>query len=172
MRIEISRKWEGSHRLISGVNKGTLCSLPHGHTWKVTAFFEAIAPFNLDGHSNVLILFSDLKKRWHHWIDNHIDHSIFLNSTDPLISFLQKENPQSRIVVTPGDPTTEMIACLFKAKLESFILDENFQVLCRQIHIQETATNAVTYAGNPKETLSSIKFDGPKWWNQADYSVM
>lgn len=171
MEIEITRKWEGAHRLIEGESKNSLCSLPHGHTWYVTALFRPKDNFLFNGRENLLSPFENLKSRWHYWIDQHIDHGIFLNSKDPMIEFLYAENPKSRIIKTPGDPSTEMIACLFKSKLECFLKADKVPVNCQQIKIQETPTNSVIYSGNPNLSLEAIPAQNSPWWKQADYSI-
>jgi 6-pyruvoyltetrahydropterin/6-carboxytetrahydropterin synthase len=163
-----TRKWESAHRFIAGENASTLCSQPHGHTWQVEARLVTKSPVVLDANTNTVVLFQKAKQRWHQFIDNSVDHSFMFNHQDPLLSFMLKENPQGRHMVFPGDPTTEMIAVAFKAKLESTLKDENLPLTCSSLRIQETQTNAIVFSGLSEEVLKLPGDPLHFWWNRAD----
>ena len=166
--LRFQRKWEGAHRLISGRNANTLCSQPHGHTWSVAVELELKKEVPLNGEDNVLVLFAAAKKTWHHWIDSAIDHSFFFNQRDPMLDFIVRENPQGRHVVMHGDPTTEMVAATFKAKLEAFLKAEGDLLTCRALTIFETQTNSVSLTGDPHLHLPK---GGSAWWDRADMTT-
>ncbi len=165
-----TRKWESAHRFIEGENANTLCSQPHGHTWNVEVRLTTQTPVSLNTETNTIVLFGKVKKRWHEFIDTCVDHSFMFNHRDPLLEFMKKENPLGRHFVFPGDPTTEIIAVTFKAKIEALLQDEGLPLNCASIRVQETQTNAVIFSGNPAEVLN---LPGPKsqyWWHRADMS--
>ena len=95
--------------------------------------FEPIAPFEV------------VKRRWHEWIDSHVDHTLHLGENDPLIAFFRENEPSrlKQIMTFQGDPTTEALAACFWLKLSAFIVDEKLPFSVREIRIEETPTNTV-----------------------------
>ena len=79
--------------------------------------------------------FDRVKRRWFRWIDGAVDHSFHLSHTDPLIEFFREREPEllSRLLVTPGDPTTEIRAACFKAKLSAFLSQDEPDFLCDRL---------------------------------------
>ncbi len=161
------RKFEAGHRLIEEENKNTVCVQPHGHTWQVKVYISALQKKTLDHKKNTIILFSKIKTQWHKWIDDYIDHSFIFNQRDPLLDFIRSDIPNGRHVVVPGDPTTEMIAVVLKAKLETFLKNKPFK--CSRIELNETQTNGIIFYGNPLIHLPSSKKQ--PWWLKADFST-
>ncbi|QCE34823.1 6-carboxytetrahydropterin synthase [Acetobacteraceae bacterium] len=173
--LEFTRRFAMAHRLISG--SSPCCAIPHGHNEYVTVFL-AKGPNHkgekLDGHENMLLAFAEAKSRWHHFIDAHVDHVFQLSDKDPLLNFFQKEEPErlQRIMVTPGDPTTEMLATLLLSKLNAFLKEAGGLLSAKSIHIQETPTNAVRFEGNPQDFLPNLpKKEKGYWWERADNSI-
>jgi hypothetical protein len=71
-------------------------------------------------------------------------------------------------LVTPGDPTTEIRAACFKAKLTAFLQQDEPAFTCDRLVIQETPTNAVE--------IGTDQFDrylpcGDHWWHRADETI-
>lgn len=170
------RKWEAAHRLIEGVNKNTLCSQPHGHTWNVEVEICERESQALDGGANVIAPFNEVKGMWHQWIDDHIDHGFFFNARDPMLGFILEHNPGGRHIVLPGDPTTEVIAAVFFLKLSAFLAKTQPGLRLRKLTIHETQTNSISLDGTPEELLppdlrASVR-DCPQnfWWMRADFS--
>ena len=162
------RKWEAAHRFIEEENRTTLCTQPHGHTWRVEVRLVSPTPRLMDGKSNTVELFHTVKEKWHSFIDQTLDHAFMVNHHDSLLPVLRKENPNGRFVVTPGDPTTEMLAALFKSKLDAVLASTGKNLVCSDLTIHETETNSIRFLGNPKEVLPLISNLKNPWWTRAD----
>lgn len=172
MEMIFRRKFEAAHRLIQGVNANTLCSQPHGHTWEVMVGLEHRTMKTLDGAENVLIPFAKAKGDWHRFVDGSLDHACFLGSQDPLVQFLRENNPGGRLLVTEGDPTTEILACLWMLKLTAILKSAAPELKAKWLHVQETQTNAIRITSDEAEQWLSNRSDkGPKWWARADMST-
>lgn len=171
-KLIFSRRFSMAHRLIHGPSEK--CRTPHGHNEIVRVTLGVISPGErLDGQENMHISFHQAKKTWHHFIDNHIDHALQLAHDDPLLSWFATYEPKrlQHIVVTPGDPTTELMACLLMHKLNCFLKAENQNVSCSDILIEETPTNSVSFSGNPKNAIPHTKKDKSFWWQRPDMSI-
>ncbi|MEO0326878.1 MAG: 6-carboxytetrahydropterin synthase, partial [Myxococcota bacterium] len=70
-------------------------------------------------------------------------------------------------VVTPGDPTTELLAALLMAKCQAILDDEGLPLRCGRVDLEETPTNTVRFAGRPEEVLPQRE----GWWTRADGST-
>jgi len=163
--LQFERRYSMAHRLLSGA--APRCSVPHGHNEVVTVDIVANNERPLDSDTNMLAEFSVVKKRWFNWIDKHVDHSFQISDTDPLIGYFREHEPETlmRCLITPGDPTTEIRAACFMAKLNAFLAGQG--LVCSRLTIDETPTNSVVFAGDP------IKFlpEGDYWWWRADGSI-
>lgn len=155
-----------AHRLIAGTSEK--CAVPHGHNEYVKAYLTPLENTALN-EANIIESFEAAKTRWHDWIDNHVDHAFQLSDQDPLIDFFKTQEPDRlpRLLITPGDPTTEILAACFKAKLNTFLADANSRLRCEAIEIEETPTNTVRFNGNPTQILPQ----GPYWFFRADMSI-
>lgn len=87
-----------------------------------------------------------------------------------MIEWFRAHEPQrlDRLLVTPGDPTTEMLAACLMAKLNAFLAADGNDLHCVELTVEETPTNAVTFTGDPAEALP-LRRDG--WWSRADDSI-
>lgn len=168
--LVFSRRFAMAHRLLSGLAEP--CAVPHGHNETVTVRLEAVAPRPLDGAANMVHPFEQAKARWHGWIDGAVDHAFQLSATDPLIDFFRRQEPQRlpRLLVTPGDPTTELTALLLMAKLNAFLAADGGVLRCASIRLEETPTNSVTFEGDPLTYLPR-DLEGDRWWLRADASI-
>lgn len=164
------RRYAMGHRLISGLSEK--CGLPHGHNEVVTVTLRAIAPTRLDGRANMVEPFEHAKSVWHRWIDEHVDHSLHLSAGDPLLDWFAVQESQRlmRILVTPGDPTTEMLAACMMAKLNAFLVADGDRLTCTAIRIDETPTNTVIFEGDPLAFLPRTDLETP-WWSRADMTI-
>ncbi len=166
--LKFDRRYSMAHRLNSGAAPN--CQVPHGHDEVVCVEIVDKANRGLNQDTNMLVEFSQVKGRWFEWVDRKLDHSFHLGAKDPLIAYFQDNEPHllARILVTPGDPTTEIRAACFAAKLKAFLGQENPDYRCRKLRIQETPTNAVEFfPGNRPAVASGTDF----WWNRPDLTI-
>jgi len=173
--LVFSRRYAMAHRLLADDAPGRAadkCATPHGHNETVTVTLRARKPAALDGGRNMVEHFETAKASWHRWIDEQVDHAFQLSDTDPLIGFFRRHEPHRlpRLLITPGDPTTEVLACCFMAKLNAFLADEGVRLICTEISIEETPTNTVTFMGDPYATLN-LPASARYWWCRADASI-
>lgn len=166
-KLVFTRRYSMAHRLISGCS--VKCATPHGHNEFVTVEIVGDAT-PLDLEVNMVAEFAQAKTNWHRWIDDHVDHAFQLSDQDPLLGWAEEHGPSWRLVVTPGDPTTEMLAALFMAKLNAFLAADGHGLSCREVKIEETPTNTVTFAGDWRAHLPHSA-DGQYWWERADFTT-
>ncbi|MEM9479870.1 MAG: 6-carboxytetrahydropterin synthase [Verrucomicrobiota bacterium] len=164
--LRFSRRYAMAHRLTSGAAPN--CSIPHGHDEVVTVEIASDSNAALDPATNMLAEFGSVKGRWFEWIDKAVDHSFHLADTDPLIGFFRENEPHqlARLLITPGDPTTEIRAACYHSKLTAFLQADGHPLVCTSLTIDETPTNAVIYNGHG----ASLP-EGDHWWNRADLSI-
>ena len=168
--LVFSRRFSMGHRLIRGASES--CALPHGHNETVTVRLQATCPARLDGAANMVLPFAHAKATWHRWIDERLDHALQLGEDDPLLGWFARHEPAraARIVVTPGDPTTELMACLMMAKLGAFLRSEGDMLRCVEIRLEETPTNMVVFDGDPVALLPT-RGAARCWWQRPDMSI-
>lgn len=169
-RLAFTRHFAMAHRLLASGSE--TCALPHGHTETVTVRLQPVAAVTLDGRSNMVEPFERAKGTWHCWIDGHVDHALQLGADDPLLGWFRDNEPARlpRLLVTPGDPTTELLACCLMAKLNAFLQADGGRLVCTEIHLRETPTNAVEFSGDPLPVLPRSGVALP-WWRRADMSI-
>jgi 6-pyruvoyltetrahydropterin/6-carboxytetrahydropterin synthase len=166
--LRFSRRYSMGHRLISDAAPN--CRVPHGHDEVVTVDLISSSGSGLDPRTNMLVEFDQAKRRWFDWIDDSVDHSFHLNEKDPLIDFFSNREPHllKRLLLTPGDPTTEIRAACYMAKLNSFLNTSGTGLSCATLTIQETPTNAVVCSHQQPHTILP---SGDHWWLRADPSI-
>ncbi len=162
-----------SHRLFN--LKGSRCFIPHGHNEYVKVYLVSTGYNQLDGAVNMMAPFAVLKSVWHKWIDDHVDHSLQLSSQDPMLDYFKEQEPENlpHILITPGDPTTEVLAACFMSKINAILFDQGLAVRCDKVEIVETPTNTVSFRGDPAEVICTDHYGGPElpWWGRADMSI-
>jgi len=172
--LVFSRRYAMAHRLLADTLNGTgdKCATPHGHNETVTVTLRAAHPAPLDGGRNMVHPFEVAKATWHRWIDDQVDHAFQLAANDPLLGYFQAHEPARlpRLLITQGDPTTEVLACCFMAKLNAFLAAEATPLVCVEISIEETPTNTVTFAGDPHDALGLPASPG-HWWCRPDMTI-
>ncbi|ARW09183.1 6-pyruvoyl trahydropterin synthase family protein [Acetobacter ascendens] len=169
--LVFTRRFSMGHRLIHGASES--CALPHGHNEFVTVRLKPTAFAPLDGKGNMPVSFQKAKSTWHRFVDEKLDHALQLAEDDPLLAWFQTNEPAraARIVITPGDPTTELMVCLLMAKINAFLAAEGGVLWCSELSIQETPTNTVSFSGNPAEFIPAPRPPENCWWNRADMSI-
>ena len=167
--LVFTRRYSMAHRLIA--DPAGKCAVPHGHNEQVIARIQPVAPQRLDGSANMVAPFEQAKARWHRWIDERVDHAFQLGERDPMIDWFRAHESErlARLLVTPGDPTTEMLAACFMAKLNAFLAADGNGLRCVELTVEETPTNAVTLTGDPVDVLPRCL--GSWWWQRADDSI-
>ncbi|HKL78312.1 MAG TPA: 6-carboxytetrahydropterin synthase [Gammaproteobacteria bacterium] len=169
--LAFTRRFSMSHRLRSQAS--AKCGVPHGHNEYVTVRLAAREPTPLDGATNMVMPFEAAKRRWHAWIDQRVDHTLQLGLNDPLLAYFREHEPEQldRVLVTPGDPTTEALAACFMAKIAAFLAAEGDTLTCTEVRIEETPTNTVIFDGDPAAFLPTDGFPATPWWQRADDSI-
>lgn len=176
MKMVFTRRFCSAHRLMS--DKSPKCQNPHGHNWTVKVDVEARDPEPLDLKDNMVEEFGAAKKRWHTWIDDYVDHSIMLNQEDRIfIRTIHDVVPHTKMMLFPGDPTTEITCALFKSKLNAILRDEHDgKLVCTRIELVETPTNTVVFDGDenrhvPPGLYCDVEYE-QYWWHRADMSTL
>jgi 6-pyruvoyltetrahydropterin/6-carboxytetrahydropterin synthase len=171
--LVFTRRYSMAHRLMADAT--SKCAVPHGHNELVTVTLQATAARRLDGAANMVEPFEIAKTHWHRWIDEEVDHALQLSDRDPLIGYFREHEPErlARLLVTPGDPTTELLAACFMAKLNAFLERDSSGLRCVEVAVEETPTNTVTFAGDPADVLPERPAAGNRadWWSRADSSI-
>jgi 6-pyruvoyltetrahydropterin/6-carboxytetrahydropterin synthase len=155
--LVFTRRYAMAHRLLTG---GTdKCAVPHGHTETVTVRLQPVHAAALDGGANMVEPFERAKSHWHRWIDDSVDHALQLGHADPLLEWFLRHEPAriTRLLITPGDPTTEVLACCMMAKLNAFLAADGGRLRCVEIRLEETPTNTVVFDGDPQEMLPAMR---------------
>jgi 6-pyruvoyltetrahydropterin/6-carboxytetrahydropterin synthase len=140
MELRFKYRFEAAHRFTQSSSPS--CMTPHGHTWYATLHLQSSSPLNAN---DMAVEFFQLKSSWKALISDVFDHSYMCNSTDPLIEPLLKIHGAARLILFPGDPTTELISLLMFNKCEKFISESQWknQVSVSGITIDETPTNSI-----------------------------
>jgi 6-pyruvoyltetrahydropterin/6-carboxytetrahydropterin synthase len=122
----------------------------------------------------MVLEFKRAKHDWHQWVDDHMDHTFQVNSKDKLIDWFRAHEPErlSRILVCPGDPTTEVLAALWQSKAQAFMDSAQSGLLVEDVLLEETPTNSVMLKGvRAFERHLPISAEGRFWWERADASI-
>ena len=167
--LRFSRRYAMGHRLISGAAPN--CRVPHGHDEVVTVEIASDSNRALDEETNMLVEFEIAKGRWFEWIDASVDHTFHISDADPLIDFFRQNEPEllPKLLVTQGDPTTELRAACYHAKLSAFLQASAKGLICTRLELQETPTNAVIF--NASSTKRFLPTGDAHWWHRADSSI-
>jgi 6-pyruvoyltetrahydropterin/6-carboxytetrahydropterin synthase len=167
--LEFSRRYAMAHRLLA--DPLSKCAIPHGHNEIVTVRLAPHARFRFGG-MNAAAPFDAVKGRWRAWIDDHVDHALMLNESDPLIAHFQTHEPHQlkRIMTFPGDPTTEALAAAFFLKLSAFLARDELPFSVDEIRVEETPTNTVSLS---EREFDPIECGLPRdaWPRRADMSI-
>jgi 6-pyruvoyltetrahydropterin/6-carboxytetrahydropterin synthase len=186
--LRFTRRFSMAHRLIAGQSEK--CATPHGHNELVTVDLVAKPlgrpgqrptellgrpgqrptehPTPLDGGANMVAEFARAKGRWHRFVDDHLDHALQLSEHDPLLAIADAQFDGWRLVITPGDPTTELLAALLAAKCQCFLDADTTHLRVARVTIEETPTNSVVFEGDPRDVLPARD---DAWWWRADDST-
>lgn len=81
------------------------CRFPHGHTRRI----EIVISNSVLDSNDMVLDFKALKLMVEDFVQR-FDHSMAINSTDPLLPDMQRIYPESVVVFEKTDPTTEVLA--------------------------------------------------------------
>lgn len=144
------------HRLCG--DSSPKCQTPHGHNEIITLELSS-AEDCLDGDENMAAEFGAMKGQWKRFLDEFLDHAFQMNENDPLRPVFEQN--KFKLVLFPGDPTTEMLAgCLFsKAR---YFMQALPTLTIRSITVEETPSNIVelTFGAIP-----AILLKKRGWWS-------
>jgi len=102
-----------AHRLL---HHGGMCSTLHGHNFGVIVWVEIDAP--IEASTGIAVDFLDFD-RLREELFRELDHGIWLNREDPLVSLLQDGGIPVKLTLIEGDPTAENIGELVLGKLRT-----------------------------------------------------
>jgi len=167
--IQFKRRFSMAHRLRFDHN--SKCMTPHGHNEFVVVSLQPKAPATIDwGAANYAASFADLKRHWHDFIDEALDHAFQLGHDDPMIGYFRDHEPEllPRLLVIAGDPTTEAVATALYIKLNAILAAHLPSFECVRFEIEETPTNGVVLT--PPD-LAACPIRLGDWCHRADLSL-
>lgn len=122
-RIYKEVQFDASHRLLHYQGK---CACLHGHRWKVEVWMEG----RVDGKTGILVDYNTIRS-----VVERFDHQIILNEEDPIVPCIQKFHP---VVVTPGEPTSELLATLLVDMIQEECKKQGYQAKVVSLRVWES----------------------------------
>jgi len=164
--IAFDYRFEAAHRFTK--SRAYKCATPHGHSWR--ARLELVSHSDQLNDAEMVVEFSQLKRRWKSLVTSTLDHSFFANHEDPILEALLEHIPELRLLRFPGDPTTELLASLLFAKANAFLRAEGQtdSVEVQAVHIRETETNSVRCRALPSWLADGSVGGYRGWWSDPD----
>ena len=120
------------HRLL---DYDGICKHPHGHN----AVAEIEVRTEVLDKRNMVVDFTDIKRRIKGWIDRELDHRMILRRDDPLVDALHKLGEP--VYVLESNPTVERIARLL------FDISREQGLPVSRVTVWETPSSWATYSG-------------------------
>ncbi len=170
MLIQFKRRFSMAHRL--RFDRSSKCMTPHGHNEFVVASLQPkpeARGVNW-GHANYAASFADLKRHWHTFVDDALDHAFQLGHDDPMIAYFQAHEPEllPRLLVIQGDPTTEAVATALYMKLNAILGKFLPAFECVRFEIEETPTNSIVLT---PDDVAACPIRLGEWCHRADLSL-
>lgn len=157
-----------AHRLLA--DRASKCATPHGHNEFVRVTLKARSADTVKwGQANYAQSFDALKRDWHRFVDDSLDHAFQLGEADPIIGFFRAHEPDllPRLLIIPGDPTTEAVALALYHKLNAILAAQVPDFECVRFEIEETPTNTVILT--PDDLIGAPRL--AEWCHRADMSL-
>lgn len=157
-----------AHRLRA--DRRSKCATPHGHNEFVKVTLSPKPGTVMGwGQSNYAQNFDALKRDWHRFVDEALDHAFQLGHDDPMIVFFRDHEPEllPRLLVIEGDPTTEAVALALYYKLNALLTAHVPDFTCIRFELEETPTNTVILT--PEDTHGGPRL--AEWCHRADMSL-
>ena len=126
--------FEAAHRLMGYQGK---CVNLHGHSYKLFVTIEG----GVDNENIMVVDFTEVKKCIGGYIDDVWDHTLILNSLDPLYAMLKNVCPDMRIKKMEGNPTAENMILEIFDKCEKMFVDYKPLVTVVKVRLFETETS-------------------------------
>lgn len=169
MQLQFKRRFSMAHRLRFDAN--SKCLTPHGHNEFVVVSLQARDAGAMRwGNANYAASFADLKRHWHRFVDDSLDHAFQLGHDDPMIGYFRQHEPEllPRLLVIEGDPTTEAVAAALYMKLNAILAAHLPDFECVRFEIEETPTNSVVLG--PAD-IAACPIRLGEWCHRADMSL-
>ncbi|MBP2157726.1 MULTISPECIES: 6-carboxytetrahydropterin synthase [Asticcacaulis] len=170
MLIQFKRRFSMAHRL--RFDRNSKCMTPHGHNEFVTVDLKPRAEARgVDwGASNYAASFADMKRHWHGFVDDALDHAFQLGHDDPMIGYFQMHEPEllPRLLIIQGDPTTEAVATALYMKLNAILAVHLPAFECVRFEIEETPTNSVILTSGD---IAACPIRLGEWCHRPDLSL-
>jgi 6-pyruvoyltetrahydropterin/6-carboxytetrahydropterin synthase len=147
-------EFDAAHRLIAHETK---CANVHGHRYVVEV---TCAAWSLDNVGRV-IDFGEIKRIFGGWIDEHLDHTIILNSSDTKLIDLCNEVNKKPVFVVPFEPSAEYLVAFLLQKANELLNPANVQVI--HVRLYETPNgfaDAFVSKGSSGAPLELQRFGG------------
>jgi 6-pyruvoyltetrahydropterin/6-carboxytetrahydropterin synthase len=133
------------HRLLKYNGK---CRHLHGHNGRAVITLAAAALDEL----GMVVDFSHIKRTVGKWIDDELDHRLFLHRADPVLAFLQAQGEP--VVVFDVNPTAENIA----KRIFDYAVQHGLPVV--EVTLWETPNSFATYFGPQQPTIIERPCEG------------
>ncbi len=171
MLITFKRRFSMAHRLRFDHN--SKCLTPHGHNEFVAVSLQpkATSARAVDwGNANYAASFADLKRHWHGFVDDALDHAFQLGHDDPMLGYFRDHEPEllQRLLVIQGDPTTEAVATALFMKLNAVLAAHMPDFECARLELEETPTNTIVIM--PAD-VAACPIRLGEWCHRADLSI-
>jgi len=170
MLIQFKRRFSMAHRL--RFDRNSKCMVPHGHNEFVTVSLKAKPDARgIDwGNANYAASFADLKRHWHGFVDDSLDHAFQLGADDPMIGYFRDHEPERlpRLLIIAGDPTTEAVATALLMKLTALLEAHLPEFECDRLDLEETPTNTVVVTPGD---VAACPIRLGEWCHRADLSI-
>ena len=163
---EFTRRFAMGHRLTSEASPK--CQTPHGHNEFVTLRLKPRQEYTLDLAENLPSSFESMKKKWHKFVDDHLDHGFQIARGDPLYIELRSKGVTGlwRMIISLGDPTTEWLCAALFCKAEAIMAAEAPHMQVISVSVEETPTNKVTITSR-----HGLPEGNQYWWNRNDFTT-
>ncbi len=170
MLIQFKRRFSMAHRL--RFDRSSKCMTPHGHNEFLAVSLQPRATAKgMDwGDANYAASFADLKRHWHAFVDDALDHAFQLGHDDPMIGYFQAHEPEllQRLLIIQGDPTTEAVAAALYLKLNAILARFRPDFECIRFEIEETPTNSIVLT---PQDVAQCPIRLGEWCHRADLSL-
>lgn len=94
----------------------------------------------------MLVEFGAFKRKWFNYLDSNVCHHLALASGDHYTQIIQKADPDARLLVLAGQPTTEHLARFLFTKAKKILSTLRKDASVLQVDLRETERNMASYS--------------------------